>query len=214
MKTDELIQVLSTRVEPADLTQVIRGFSISLALGVTATLSLALLALGTRPDVWSASALPFLLAKLGFAAGVVAFAARYLLRLAHPGGERNVTLPVVLAPFAASVLLGAISLASVPSSHWQPMVVGHNWLECVLFIPLMALVPFALTILAVRSVAAPTDLVRTGALVGLLAGGVSAMGYALHCTDDSLPFVALWYGVTVALCTLAGALLGPRLLRW
>jgi len=43
---------------------------------------------------------------------------------------------------------------------------------------------------------------------------VSAAAYALHCVDDSLPFVALWYGGTILLCTLAGAVLGPRLLRW
>ena len=54
-----------------------------------------------------------------------------------------------------------------------------------------------------------------GALTGKhSAGGVSAMAYALHCTDDSLPFVAVWYGGTIVLCTLAGAALGPRLLRW
>src|SRR5260370_1427946 len=62
--------------------------------------------------------------------------------------------------------------------------------------------------------AAPTNLARTGAFAGLIAGGVSAMAYALHCTDDSLPFVAVWYGGTIVLCTLAGAALGPRLLRW
>jgi hypothetical protein len=61
---------------------------------------------------------------------------------------------------------------------------------------------------------APTDLRRTGALVGLAAGSISAAAYALHCVDDSLPFVALWYGGTIVLCTLAGAVLGPRLLRW
>lgn len=59
-----------------------------------------------------------------------------------------------------------------------------------------------------------TDLVRTGALVGLTAGAVSAVGYALHCMDDAVPFVAVWYGGTILLCALAGALLGPRLLRW
>jgi DNA-binding XRE family transcriptional regulator len=32
--------------------------------------------------------------------------------------------------------------------------------------------------------------------------------------QSSLPFVAVWYGGTIALCTLAGARLGPRLLRW
>jgi hypothetical protein len=50
--------------------------------------------------------------------------------------------------------------------------------------------------------------------VGLIAGSVSATAYALHCADDSLPFVALWYGGTILLCTLAGTILGPRLLRW
>lgn len=25
------------------------------------------------------------------------------------------------------------------------------------------------------------------------------MAYALHCTDDSLPFVAVWYGGTIAM---------------
>jgi len=29
-----------------------------------------------------------------------------------------------------------------------------------------------------------------------------------------LPFVAAWYGGTIVLCTLAGAALGLRLLRW
>jgi hypothetical protein len=66
---------------------------------------------------------------------------------------------------------------------------------------------------AVRQ-AAPTDLRRAGAFAGLVAGGVSALAYALHCTDDSIPFIAVWYGGTIALCTLAGAITGPKLLRW
>src|SRR5260370_777654 len=82
-----------------------------------------------------------------------------------------------------------------------------------LSIPIIAIVPFAVIIAAVRT-AAPTNLAGTGAVAGLVAGGVSAMAYALHCTDDSLPFVAVWYGGTIVLCTLAGAILGPRLLRW
>jgi len=51
-------------------------------------------------------------------------------------------------------------------------------------------------------------------LAGLVAGGISAAAYALHCPDDSLPFVALWFGGTIVLCTLGGAALGPRLLHW
>ncbi len=92
-------------------------------------------------------------------------------------------------------------------------MMGERRLECLLSIPLIAVVPFVVIMWAVRK-AAPTNLTRTGALVGLVAGGVSAIAYALHCTDDSLPFVALWYGGTIFLCTLAGALTGSRLLRW
>lgn len=33
------------------------------------------------------------------------------------------------------------------------------------------------------------------------------MVYALHCTDDTLPFVAVWYVSTIILCTLADAAL-------
>jgi hypothetical protein len=90
---------------------------------------------------------------------------------------------------------------------------GDESLECVISIPLTAILPFAVIVWVVRR-AAPTNLVRAGAFGGPVAGGVSAMAYAPHCTDDSLPFVALWYGGTIVLCTLTGAALGPRPLRW
>lgn len=90
---------------------------------------------------------------------------------------------------------------------------GDEWIECIISIPVIAIVPFAFVIAAVRT-AAPTNLVRTGAFTGLASGGISAMAYSLHCTDDSLPFVAIWYGGTIVLCTVAGAAFGPRLLRW
>jgi len=106
-----------------------------------------------------------------------------------------------------------ISLGSAPRSHWDRMIIGDEWLQCLLSIPIIAIIPFAASIWAVRK-GAPTNLARAGAFAGLIAGGVSATAYALHCTDDSLPFVAVWYGGTIVLCTLAGAILGPRLLRW
>ena len=116
-------------------------------------------------------------------------------------------------PFAAIMLGAAVNLAIAPVSHWDDLITGRDWLECLLSIPVIATVPFAVIVWAVRRMA-PTDLVRTGAFAGLVAGSLSAAGYALHCMDDATPFVALWYGGTIALCTLAGAKLGPRLLRW
>lgn len=213
MKTDDLVSMLSMNVEPADRRLVVRTLCIALAAGSIVALGAMLVGLGVRTDLMTARALGFLVVKLAFAVGTVGLALVYLTRLARPGGERRTSAVLVAMPFVAIALFAAISLGFAPSAHWDAMIVGDQWLECLLSIPIIAIVPFVITIWAVRK-AAPTNLVRTGAFAGLIAGGVSAMAYALHCTDDSLPFVAVWYGGTIALCTIAGAIFGPRLLRW
>ena len=213
MKTDELITLLSTNLEPVDRKAVARALWVALAAGLILAIGLALAGLGLRADLTTARALAFLAIKLAFAIGIVGLAMVYLARLARPGGERKISPILVALPFLAIVALAAISLGAAPRSYWDRMIVGDQWLECVLSIPMIAIVPFAISIWAVRQ-SAPTNLARAGAFAGLIAGGVSAIGYALHCTDDSLPFIAVWYGGTIVLCTLAGALLGPRLLRW
>ncbi|WGD50569.1 DUF1109 domain-containing protein [Bradyrhizobium sp. CB1650] len=213
MKTDELIAALSTAVEPVNRRLVSRSVAVALAIGTVLAIGVAFVALGVRTDLMTARALIFLVLKLAFGIGIVGAASMYLARLMRPGGERKASVVLAAIPFVAIILVAAISLAQAPRSHWDEMVMGDQWLECLISIPVIAIVPFAAIIWAVRR-AAPTDLVRAGAVSGLVAGGVSAIAYALHCTDDSLPFVALWYGGTIVLCTLAGALLGPRLLRW
>ena len=214
MKTDDLVTLLSMNPVPVDRRLVGRTLCIALAAGSIVSLGIALAGLGGRPDLMTGRALIFLFVKLFFAVGIVSLALVYLTKLARPGGERKTPSFFLIAlPFLVIAVLAAISLGFAPSSHWDKMIVGDQWLECLLSIPIIAIVPFAATIWAVRR-AAPTNLARTGAFAGLIAGGVSAMAYALHCTDDSLPFVAVWYGGTILLCTLAGAALGPRLLRW
>ena len=54
----------------------------------------------------------------------------------------------------------------------------------------------------------------TGAIAGLVAGALGAGAYAFYCCDDSLPFIALWYGGMVVFCAWIGGMLGPRLLHW
>ena len=213
MKTDDLIEMLTTNLEPVDHRQVMRTVGMAVMAGTAVALGVMLLLFGVRADLNATSAVIFLLLKLAFTMTLVIPASIYLLKLARPGGERKTSMALVAAPFVAIILLAAISLAFAPLSYWDDIIVGDRWLECLLSIPVIAIVPFAVIIWALRR-AAPTNLVRAGALGGLLAGAVSAAGYALHCSDDSLPFVALWYGGTIAICTAAGALLGPRLLRW
>ena len=212
MKTDDLVEILSTNVEVVDRRQVLRTMAGAIVASGIVSLGFILLVYGLRSGLEGVTAWIFLLVKLAFALGIVALAFLALNRASRPGGART-PIALIVLPFVGIMLFAAISLFSAPSSHWEAMIVGDQWLECLLSIPIIALVPFAAVIWAVRQ-AAPTNLSRAGALAGLIAGGISATAYAFHCADDSLPFIALWYGGTVALCTFAGASLGPRLLRW
>lgn len=212
MKTNDLIDFLSTNVEPAGRRAFAWTFGWAIAAGVAAAVGASWFLLGVRPD-WSVTgALIHMVLKLAFALIVLLVASVYMAKLSRPG-VRKTTFIWIALPFIGVVLLAAVALGMSPRAHWERMMVGGQWFECLLSIPLIAIVPFSAVVLAARSMA-PTDLRRAGAVAGLVAGSISAAAYALHCSDDSVAFVALWYGGTIALCASAGALLGPRLLRW
>lgn len=213
MKTEDLVAILSANTEPVDRGAMKRTVFFALSVGLLSALGIMIIVLGTRADLTTARALIFLCLKVAFALAIVSTATFFLIKLSRPGGEKNASSALVVLPFIAIALIAAVNLGFAPTSHWDKMIMGDDWLECLLSIPIIAIAPFAIAIWAVRR-AAPTNLVLTGAFTGLVAGGISAMAYALHCSDDSLPFIAVWYGSTIVLCTFAGAIFGPRLLRW
>jgi len=96
--------------------------------------------------------------------------------------------------------------------NWEQMISGDQWRECALAVPIITVVPFAAIMWAVR-LAAPVNPAQTGAIAGLTASAISVTAFALHCTIDPAPLVALWFGGTGILCMLSGAKLGPRLFR-
>jgi len=213
MKTDDLIAMLSTNVEPVDHRQIVRSIGMAVAAGTALAVGIVLFVLGPRAGLTTIAAFIPALLKVAVTAIILVPASIYLIRLTRPGGERRSSVALVALPFIAVMLLAVLSLTFAPSYHWNGTILGDDWLECLISIPLIAIVPFSVIVWAVRQMA-PTDLARTGAFVGLVAGCVSAIGYAVHCADDSVPFFALWYGGTIALCTFAGWKLGPKLLRW
>jgi hypothetical protein len=213
MKTEDLISMLSTNVEVVDHRRVGRNIAMAVLAGAAVAAATVCLVLGPRADLIEAGTFVPSLLKVAFTLIILTPASIYLIRLTRPGGERRSSGALIALPFIAVMLLIALSLGFAPGSHWKGAILSDDWLECVISIPLIAVVPFAVIIWAVRQMA-PTDLARTGAFAGLVAGCLSATGYALHCADDSVPFFALWYGGTIALCTFAGWKLGPKLLRW
>lgn len=213
MNTEELIDLLSTNIEPVDAQKVVRNLGVAITAGLVLALLTCIVTLGIRPDLDSPGVFGFLLVKIGFGSVVTFVGWHFLLKHARPGGENQSRIFLTAIPFAALMVLAGVNLISVPASHWGHLIMGESWLGCLLSIPIMAVVPFAVITWAVR-MAAPTNLHRTGALAGLVAGGISAAAYALHCPNDSVPFIALWYSGTIVLCTLVGAAFGPRLLHW
>ena len=213
MKTDDLIAILSTNVEPVDHRRIVRNIGMAVVAGAALAVATVFFVLGPRADLTTAATFIPALLKIAVTVVILVPASIYLVRLTRPGGERRSSVALVALPFVAVMLLAVLSLTFAPRSHWNGAILGDQWLECIISIPLIAIVPFSVIVWAVRQMA-PTDLARTGAFAGLVAGCLSATGYAVHCADDSVPFFALWYGGTIALCTLAGWRLGPKLLRW
>lgn len=214
MNTDDLIDFLSTHVEAVDPRRQDRV----LAFGALGAFALALAAsasiLGVRPDfgldLWTS--LGFLL-KVGFVLTLAIIGAAGLSRAARAGTARPGVLWMALLPLAAVWLAGLVELWGMPMSDWRGMILAQDWKLCLVAIPLLSLIPLAVLTLVLRE-AAPTQLPYCGALLGLLAGGIGGLAYAVFCVNDTPAYLGVWYAAGVAISTFVGWVLGPRLLRW
>lgn len=214
MNTDELIAKLShhprTKTLAPTATVVVGAL---LATVIALTLSVAWLK--PRADF----ALPLVahnyifLLKLIFTICVVAAALPVVRDLSVPGRRIGLWSVLAAAPFVVILLLASAELARLPVRQWSHHLEYVSWLECLWQIPALAIPAFVILSICVRRLA-PTNLTQTGAYIGLAAGGIGAVGYAFHCHDDSVAFVAVSYTLAIAEMTLVGALLGPHVLRW
>lgn len=211
MRTDALIRALAAdaRPDPAPAAALRRG----LAIGALVVAALALPLLGLRPDPMAVltSARVMLKQLLPVLLAVGAFGAA--LALARPDGRVG-RWGLVLAAVPL-LLLGAVAaeLAALPREGWMPAMMGATHRFCVIWVTVMALPPLAGTLWALRN-GASTRPGLSGALAGLLAGGTGAALYAIHCTEDSPLFYAVWYGLEILAATAIGWAAGRRLLRW
>jgi len=213
MKTDQLIDMLSTNVEPVPPGGLRKTLLGALVAGGVAAFCLMLATVGLRTGVTDGFLPGYLTVKLLFTLSLIGVGAALLERLMRPGQDGRKLFAFVFLPFLIVVCAGVASLVFGQPMAWGRMMFGMQWATCLLCIPLFAVVPFAALIWALRK-GAPTNLRRAGAIAGFVAGALGATAYAFHCPDDSVPFIAIWYGTLVALCGAIGAMLGPRLLRW
>jgi hypothetical protein len=213
MKTDDLIRALvadtATSKPPIGKTVAwaLVGGVILAALVFSATM-------GARSDfLYSIVHSPRFQFKFLFTLAI-AFPALFIARrYTRPEGAAGGLIWLLILP--AVLLLAGVAgeMMLVPSEHWALFAKGQNSLICMSTIPLLAIAPLAATLYALRQ-GAPSQPTIAGAAAGLFSAGIAATLYAAHCSDDSPLFVSIWYPAGIAIVTLAGALLGRRLLKW
>jgi hypothetical protein len=211
MRTDDLIRAMAADTAPRrPVGPVLAATMAATALAVGAV---AMTVLGPNPHFDAMLTGPLTLLRQVFPALLALGAALVALRLARPGAGIG---PTRLLLVAAAALAGAIvlrELALVSPADWGRTAMGGTAGTCLLSVSLLAL-PLLAGALWALARGAPTRPRATGALAGLLAGAISAAIYALHCTETSPLFYAVWYGLAILAVTLLGAALGPRVLRW
>jgi hypothetical protein len=133
------------------------------------------------------------------------------LRLSYPEGR----LGLWWLPLPLGILLLGIGLemSDTPSSSWMARLWGDSPGACFLCVTALSLPILAAALVALRD-GAPTHPRLCGAMAGLLAGGIAAALYTLHCPENSLLFVASWHVPAVLTVTFFGALAAGRWLRW
>jgi hypothetical protein len=211
MKTDELLAALvADRATRRPL--LLRPLPLALMAGGVVSIVVFFIELGFRKDLAAAFATWRFDLKLALVllAPVLAFGlCRALSRPVAEAHPARRLLPLALLAAAAI----AVEMLNAPVASWGTRLVGTNALVCLAAIPMLAAAPLAALLMALRS-AAPASPVLAGAAAGALAATIGAAIYAFHCFDDSPFFVVVWYALASLPVIGAGALLGPRVLRW
>lgn len=212
MKTDDLISLLADDTAPLAR---VASRQIGIALLVSLPLAALLLQLrfGVRPDLSQAVSWPMFWVKVLTPCAVAVASFVTLSRLARPGVDVRAGWIAIATPIALLWLLAFATYVHAPDAARGALVWGQTWRTCAVNIAQISVPVFAAVFFALKHLA-PPRLALAGACAGALAGAAAAAVYAFHCPEMGLPFIAIWYVAGIALPTVAGALLGPRLLRW
>ena len=213
MKTDDLIALLADDPGPVPRNAIEQRFAVASLAGLACALVLMLALFGLNPRLLLDMALPMFWGKLVFAALLAAGCLAVLRRLARPGMGLGHSLGLLALPPLALWGLAAVALGQADPAERLPLVLGSTWRSCAFNIAALSLPALVASLWALRG-AAPTRLAWAGAGAGLLAGALGTLAYALHCPEMAAPFLAVWYLAGMSVPTLAGAWLGPRVLRW
>lgn len=213
MKTDDLISLLASSAQPIERGVASRRFRLALGWGLFGSVLLMAIAFGVRPDIDEAIYHPLFWVKLLLPIAIAWFALIAAERLGRPG-VRLKGVPIYIGGLLAGLWIAAVvSLFMTAPGQRALSIFGQTWKACLFNIVLLSVPVFVAAMWAMKGLA-PTRPAIAGGAAGLLAGSCAAAIYALHCPELALPFIGIWYVLGALIPSLAGVLIGKRLLRW
>jgi hypothetical protein len=211
VSTERLVRELVSDLESRTIPRLMwRRLALMTALASMISLAAIMLVLTRSPHLAHGPTTTITFAALaGLALAAGAFWS--VLQLSYP--ESRVGLVWLLFPVAILTFGIGLELSHTHRASWSNRLWGGNPLACYLYVTALSL-PILLAILAVLRDGASTHPRLSGAMAGLVAGGIAMALYTIHCPENSLLFVASWHGLAVLTVTLLGALAAGRYLQW
>lgn len=216
MKTDMLIMMLANGPRAPSRAAVGRRLGTGVTFGVAAAVLLLVFAVPGGVPVQALVArlaMPVFWAKLALPASMTVAGIAVLARLSQPGVPTRRAWKLLCVPIVLVWLAALVVLAGAPAPMREALILGHTWRACLTHIAQLSIPGFAALLIAMRGLA-PTRPAIAGAAAGLLAGAIGALAYCLRCPEMEPPFWATWYLLGMSAPALAGALVGPRAMRW
>jgi hypothetical protein len=213
VKTDDLISLLSTGVEPVNARLPARRILVALTVGTLISVVLTTGILKLNVALARETAEVMFWVREAYCMVLGALGVMLVVRLARPGRGFSFLPAAIVVVVMAMWTLALAALAAVPPHSRTQLVLGHTAAVCPFLIAFVAAPLFVAFIWAARDLA-PTRLRWAGAASGFAAGSIGALVYTLHCPELAAPFLGVWYLLGMLIPTAVGALLGPRLLRW
>ncbi|MDE2418378.1 MAG: DUF1109 domain-containing protein [Burkholderiales bacterium] len=213
MKTEELVDLLAAGETRVPANAIGKRFAVALVWSIPLAVLIMVSVYGVRSDLVQAMGEAMFWVKFAFAGALALFAFISTERLGRPGMRVGGVWAGLAAPLLLLWLVAVVVIARAEPAQRAELIFGSTWKTCPLNIALISLPLFVGTLWFMKGLA-PTQRVLAGASAGLFSGALATLIYALHCPESAAPFLGVWYVLGILIPTAAGALWGPRVLRW
>lgn len=213
MNTDNLIRELAKEAPRAGPHAAVLRLAVGLSAGLAGAALFWFAIRGEAVVTAHEAAAASFLTKILYSAGVAVSAILVAFHLAAPDSRLARKHMLAFAPVAVMAMFAMTELMTSPPGDWMRLMFGYGVSNCVTMIMLISLPIFAGLFWSFRRFA-PSYPKSAGAAIGGLAGASAAAFYALGSGEASTCFIFIWYTFAMAMTSLAGLVLGSRLLRW